>query len=82
MPRPRRSAIQAATSVAAVETAAVAHKAPHSFAISRSVSDMSGEELKAHARKMGIAERDVQGLSESRLRQNCMVMIQEVLDSI
>lgn len=52
------------------------------FAVSRSVNDMAGDELKAYARKIGVTERDVQGLSEMRLRQNCLVMVHEVLDSI
>lgn len=82
MARPRRSANAKASPEAGIETGAVAHKAPHSFAVSRSVADMTGDELKDHARKMGVSERDVIGLSESRLRQNCMVMIHEVLDSI
>ena len=71
MTKPRRSAKQAG-----------AETPPLNFAVSRSVSDMAGDELKAYARKIGVTERDVQGLSEMRLRQNCMVMVHEVLDSI
>lgn len=82
MARPRRSALSPASSEAGGETGVAANSAPHSFAVSRSVADMAGEELKNHARKMGVSERDIQGLSESRLRQNCMVMIHEVLDAI
>lgn len=82
MARPRRSAIQPVSSEAGADENQSVAKAPHSFAVSRSVEDMTGEALKAHARKMGVSERDVQGLSESRLRQNCMVMIHEVLDAI
>lgn len=51
-----------------------------SFAISRSVESLSGDALKDHARKIGVTERDINGLSEERLRQNCLVMIHEVLD--
>lgn len=69
MARPRRSATDPAPSGAG-------------FAVSRSVNDMTGDDLKAYARKVGIAERDVQGLSEMRLRQNCLAMVHEVLDSI
>lgn len=42
---------------------------------------MAGDELKAHARKIGVSERDVIGLSESRLRQNCLVMAHENLEN-
>jgi hypothetical protein len=74
MGRPRKSAIQPAkveqfTAWAAMPTSG--------FAVSRSINDMSGEALKAHARKIGIQERDVNGLSEDRLRQNCMAMVSE-----
>ena len=55
---------------------------PFSFAVTRSVKDMAGEDLKAYARKVGISERDVIGLSESRLRQNCLVMAHENLENI
>lgn len=82
MARPRRSAIQPASPEVGADASQSVAKTPHSFAVSRSVEDMTGEALKAHARKMGVSERDVQGLSESRLRQNCMVMIHEVLDAI
>lgn len=82
MARPRRSAIQPASPEVGADANQSVEKTPHSFAVSRSVEDMTGEALKAHARKMGVSERDVQGLSESRLRQNCMVMIHEVLDAI
>ncbi len=41
----------------------------------KSVDAMSGEYLKNYARKIGISERDVIGLSEDRLRQNCKVRI-------
>ena len=50
--------------------------------MTRSVKDMAGEDLKAYARKVGISERDVTGLSESRLRQNCLVMAHENLENI
>jgi len=70
MGRPRRSAIQPAGLKTALP----------SFAISNSVRDMAGDELKAYARKVGVAERDVQLLSEERLRQNCIVMVNEAMD--
>ena len=42
---------------------------------------MAGDELKAHARRIGISERDVIGLSESRLRQSCLVMVHENMEN-
>lgn len=81
MGRPRRSANQAASLGAVFESAPVASPQPTSFAISRSVHDMAGDELKAHARRIGVSERDVIGLSESRLRQNCLVMARENLEN-
>lgn len=38
------------------------------------------DELKAYARHIGITQRDVDGLSESRLRQNCKARILEALE--
>lgn len=72
MGRPRKSAEPQVT--------AGAEMPPPSFAVSRSIQDMTGDTLKAHARKVGISERDVNGLSEDRLRQNCMVMAVEMLE--
>jgi isopenicillin N synthase-like dioxygenase len=40
----------------------------------RPIDEMSGALLKAFARKVGIKQRDVDGLTEDRLRQNCKVM--------
>ena len=45
-----------------------------------SVEDMSGEVLKAYARKVGIIERDIQGLSEDRLRQNIRAAIHVAME--
>lgn len=45
-----------------------------------SVEDMSGEGLKAYARRVGIIERDIQGLSEDRLRQNCRAAIHAAME--
>ncbi len=42
---------------------------------SNSVDDMTGDALKAYAAKVGISQRDIDGLSEDRLRQNCKVRI-------
>ncbi len=45
-----------------------------------SVDDMQGDALKAYARKVGIKERDIQGLSEDRLRQNIRAMIHAAME--
>lgn len=43
----------------------------------RSVDDMSGPLLHAYARQIGIQQRDVDNLTEDRLRQNCKLRIAE-----
>lgn len=40
-----------------------------------SVENMSGDLLKRYARQVGVMQRDIDGLSEDRLRQNCKAMI-------
>ena len=45
-----------------------------------SVDDMSGDELKTYAAKVGIAQRDIDGLTEDRLRQNCKARIFAAMD--
>jgi hypothetical protein len=42
---------------------------------SNSVDDMSGDELKTYAAKVGVSQRDIDGLTEDRLRQNCKARI-------
>ena len=42
---------------------------------SNSVDDMSGDELKAYAAEVGVSQRDIDGLTEDRLRQNCKARI-------
>jgi hypothetical protein len=41
---------------------------------------MAGALLKAYARRIGIQQRDVDGLTEDRLRQNCKAMLLERMD--
>ena len=40
-----------------------------------SVDDMAGDKLKRYAKQVGVMQRDIDGLSEDRLRQNCKAMI-------
>lgn len=40
-----------------------------------SVENMSGDLLKRYAKQIGVMQRDIDGLSEDRLRQNCKAMI-------
>lgn len=82
MGRPRKSANETASSEAVFESTPAESVQSFSFAVTRSIKDMVGEDLKAYARKVGVSERDVIGLSESRLRQNCMVMAHENLENI
>lgn len=46
----------------------------------KSIDDMAGPLLKAYARRIGIKQRDVDGLTEDRLRQNCKAMLLESMD--
>ena len=41
------------------------------------VDVIEGDELKAYARSLGITQRDVDGLTPDRLRQNCKARIAE-----
>lgn len=45
-----------------------------------SVDDISGDALKAYARSLGITLRDVNHLTENRLRQNCKARIIEAME--
>lgn len=38
------------------------------------IDDMSGPLLRAFARRIGVMQRDVDGLTEDRLRQNCKAL--------
>lgn len=44
------------------------------------VDAIAGDELKAYARSIGITQRDVDGLSEDRLRQNCKARIYDSME--
>ncbi len=43
---------------------------------------MTGDDLRRYARKAGVTERDVMGLTEDRLRQNVKLVIQQHFDLI
>jgi hypothetical protein len=45
-----------------------------------SVDDMTGDTLKAYARSIGITQRNVDFLSEARLRQNCKARIYDAME--
>lgn len=44
------------------------------------VDSLGGDELRHYARGLGISQRDVDGLSEDRLRQNCKARIFESME--
>lgn len=46
----------------------------------RAIDDMEGDALKEYARSIGITQRDVDGLTEGRLRQNCKARISVMLE--
>lgn len=63
--------------------AELAQKQPEpQFAVSdfkRPIDDMGGALLRAYARHIGIQQRDVDGLTEDRLRQNCKARVFETI---
>jgi len=73
-PKPRAVAVKAPP--AAVKTTAVAAVAP----VPKSVDAMSWAQLKVYARSIGIMQRDVDGLTEDRLRQNCKAVLFAALE--
>ena len=46
------------------------------------VDALAGDDLRRYARKAGVIERDVMGLTENRLRQNVKFAIQQHFDLI
>jgi hypothetical protein len=44
------------------------------------IDDMEGPLLRAYARRIGIMQRDVDGLTQDRLRQNCKALLLEQLE--
>lgn len=48
----------------------------------REIKTMQGDELRDYARLVGVQERDVTGLSEDRLRQNCMLLINAQIEAL
>lgn len=44
------------------------------------VDDLAGQPLQAYARSIGITQRDVDGLTEDRLRQNCKARISMMME--
>lgn len=57
-------------------------KIPPAFHRNKSVAveSLGGDELRQYARAIGIPQRDVDGLSEDRLRQNCKARIFESME--
>lgn len=49
---------------------------------SRDVDALAGDELRAYARRIGIYQRDCEGLTEDRLRQNCKLFIANYFEMI
>lgn len=43
---------------------------------------MNEPELRAYARQIGISQRDAEGLSVERLRQNCSAQLYELIDAL
>lgn len=69
--------------VAPVIAAPVVADAPREFTredFRKPIADMRGALLKAFARHVGVSQRDVDRLTEDRLRQNCTVMQMAALE--
>lgn len=74
--------VQEAPQEPAVQLVAPAFLAtPHFYRNKRvAVDAIAGVELKAYARSLGITQRDVDGLTEDRLRQNCKARINQSME--
>lgn len=49
---------------------------------STDIDSLAGDELKQYARQAGVMQRDVDGLTENRLRQNVKALVNEHLELI
>lgn len=49
---------------------------------STDIDSLAGDELKQYARAAGVMQRDVDGLTENRLRQNVKALVYEHLELI
>lgn len=49
---------------------------------SRDIASMPEPELRTYARQLGISMRDAEGLSVERLRQNCRIVIGQLIDAL
>lgn len=75
-PKPRAVAAKAPPAAVKTTAAPVAAVAP----VPKSVDAMSWAQLKVYARSIGIMQRDVDGLTEDRLRQNCKAVLFAALE--
>ena len=48
----------------------------------RNIDTMPEVELRRYARQLGITQRDAEGLSVERLRQNCTAQLYELIDAL
>lgn len=80
--KPKQKAVKSASVKPVVQLVSPAFLVEPNFFKSRrvAVDAIEGEELKAYARSIGITQRDVDGLSQDRLRQNCKARIAQVAD--
>jgi hypothetical protein len=49
---------------------------------SRDVDALAGDDLRAYALRIGVSQRDCEGLTEDRLRQNCKLFIAHYFEMI
>ena len=48
---------------------------------SRDIGTMTGADLKAYAKQIGVRQRDIDELTEDRLRQNCMLTVNALVEA-
>ena len=49
---------------------------------SRDIRSMFGDDLKAYAKQIGVRPRDIEELTEERLRQNCMLVVASLIEHL
>lgn len=73
-----------AKALAAAQAAAAAEIRPHKDPLARSkdIKGMSHDELRVYGKQIGVRQRDIDELSEDRLRQNCHLTVASLLEAL
>jgi hypothetical protein len=81
--KPAAAASKQLAAVLTTPAAALAEKPEPQFSrddFRKSIDDMDGPLLRAYARRIGVMQRDVDHLTQDRLRQNCKALLIEQLE--